>query len=133
MDYSEPNKNKHKIYKYTDENGRVFYVDENGNIVKRRKTTPAEHKSTSRSTEERNVAQRRTSEKLSQPRMSDEVRSVERKRSSEELPRNTHREASSAPSRASAPRHNSEESRQAQSKSRGTSKQLPALSCFSPA
>ena len=44
MDYSEPNKNKHKIYKYTDENGRVFYVDENGNIVKRRKTTPAEHK-----------------------------------------------------------------------------------------
>ena len=46
MDYSEPNKNKHKIYKYTDENGRVFYVDENGNIVKRRKTTPAEHKST---------------------------------------------------------------------------------------
>ena len=34
MDYSEPNKNKHKIYKYTDENGRVFYVDENGNIVK---------------------------------------------------------------------------------------------------
>ena len=127
MDYSEPNKNKHKIYKYTDENGRVFYVDENGNIVKRRKTTPAEHKSTPRSTEERNTAQRRTSERPSQPRMSDEIRSSERKRSPEEQLRNTRRDVSSAPSRASAPRHNSEESRQAQSKSRSTSKQLPAV------
>ena len=127
MDYSEPNKNKHKIYKYTDENGRVFYVDENGNIVKRRKTTPAEHKSTPRNTEERNTAQRRTSERPSQPRMSDEIRSSERKRSPEEQLRNTRRDVSSAPSRASVPRHNAEESRQAQSKSRSTSKQLPAV------
>ncbi len=37
MDYSEHNENKHKIYKYTDENGHIHYVDENGNPVKRRK------------------------------------------------------------------------------------------------
>lgn len=37
MDNSEHNENKHKIFKYTDENGHVHYVDENGNPVKRRR------------------------------------------------------------------------------------------------
>ena len=37
MDHSEHNGNKPKIYKYTDENGNVHYVDENGNPVRRRK------------------------------------------------------------------------------------------------
>ena len=35
MDYSEHNGNKPKIFKYTDENGNVHYVDENGNPVRR--------------------------------------------------------------------------------------------------
>ena len=34
MDYSEHNENKHKIFKYTDENGHVHYVDEQGHPVK---------------------------------------------------------------------------------------------------
>ena len=38
MDYSEHNGNKPKIFKYTDENGNVHYVDENGNPVRRRRT-----------------------------------------------------------------------------------------------
>ncbi len=37
MDNSEHNENKHKIFKYTDENGNVHYVDENGHPVKRRR------------------------------------------------------------------------------------------------
>ncbi|MCD8035841.1 MAG: penicillin-binding protein [Clostridiales bacterium] len=37
MNNSGDNENKHKIFKYTDENGQVHYVDENGNPVKRRK------------------------------------------------------------------------------------------------
>ncbi len=34
MDHSEHGENKHKIFKYTDKDGHVHYVDENGNPVK---------------------------------------------------------------------------------------------------
>ena len=42
MDHSEHSENKHKIFKYTDKDGHVHYVDENGNPVKRRKPASAE-------------------------------------------------------------------------------------------
>ena len=32
MDHSEHGENKHKIFKYTDKDGHVHYVDENGNL-----------------------------------------------------------------------------------------------------
>lgn len=38
MDHSEHGENKHKIFKYTDKDGHVHYVDENGNPVKKTKT-----------------------------------------------------------------------------------------------
>ncbi len=37
MDHSEHGENKHKIFKYTDKDGHVHYVDENGNPVKKRR------------------------------------------------------------------------------------------------
>ena len=42
MDHSEHGENKHKIFKYTDKDGHVHYVDENGNPVKRRKPPSSE-------------------------------------------------------------------------------------------
>lgn len=53
MDYSEHNENRHKIYKYTDESGHVFYVDENGNPVKRRRSTSPDHSGSQRPSGER--------------------------------------------------------------------------------
>ena len=47
MDYSEHNENKHKIFKYTDENGHVHYVDEQGHPVKRRRPPSTESGSSS--------------------------------------------------------------------------------------
>lgn len=49
MDHSEHNGNKPKIFKYTDENGMVHYVDENGNPVRRRRPPSSEGTRTSSS------------------------------------------------------------------------------------
>jgi len=56
MDYSEHNGNKHKVYKYTDESGRVFYVDENGNPVKRRSPNPSGQNNSQRRSDARPLA-----------------------------------------------------------------------------
>ncbi|MDD5944553.1 MAG: PBP1A family penicillin-binding protein [Clostridia bacterium] len=66
MDHSEHNENKHKIFKYTDENGHIHYVDEHGNPVRRR-TQSSSGQSASRSSSgtERRAASRPASERSS--------------------------------------------------------------------
>ena len=49
MDYSEHNGNRPKIFKYTDENGNVHYVDEHGNPVRRKRTSSGDSNSSRRS------------------------------------------------------------------------------------
>lgn len=79
MDYSERNENKHKIYKYTDESGNVFYVDENGNPVKKRR--PAS--SNTSSSQQKQTRQNRPSQnrRSSEGSYADKASSGERRRS----------------------------------------------------